>query len=91
MIQADAFPDWGPVAKETAEKLELWRKAIPPETMHTTSTAWEVSDQTLAELYLIWYMTGVLDMIREVDEGLHMILTDVMEEFLEEKGLAVAS
>jgi heterodisulfide reductase subunit C len=59
--------------------------------MHTTSTAWEVSDQTLAELYLIWYMTGVLDMIREVDEGLHMILTDVMEEFLEEKGLAVAS
>ncbi|MFN3284917.1 MAG: 4Fe-4S dicluster domain-containing protein [bacterium] len=90
MIQADAFPDWGPVAKETAENLELWRRALPPETLHTTTTAWEVEERTLAELYAIWYMTGTMDMIREVDEGLHMILCDVMEELLEEKGYAVA-
>jgi len=90
MIQADAFPDWGPVAKETADNLELWRKALPPETMHTTTTAWEVSEQTLTELYLIWHMTGVMDMIKEVDEGLHMILMDVMKELLEEKGYALA-
>ncbi len=34
-------------------------------------------------------MTGVLDMIKEIDEGLHMILQDVMEEALEEKGYSV--
>jgi heterodisulfide reductase subunit C len=54
--------------------------------MHTTSTAWEVDDRTLTELYLIWHMTGVLDMIKSVDAGLHMILNDVMEELLEEAG-----
>jgi len=90
MIRADAFPDWGPTAKETGDNLELWRRAMPPETMHTTSTSWEVSEKTLSELYLIWHMTGVLDMIREVDEGLHAILVDVMEESLEERGYKVA-
>ncbi len=90
MIRPDAFPDWGPTAKETAENLELWRRAMPAETMHTTSTSWEVSEKTLSELYLIWHMTGVLDMIREVDEGLHAILVDVMEESLEERGYSVA-
>lgn len=89
MIQPDAFPDWGPVARETAENLALWRRATPPETLHTTSTAWAVDEKTLTELYLIWHMTGVMEMIREVDEGLHMILTDVMEEWLEEKGYAL--
>ena len=90
MIRADAFPDWGPTAKETGDNLELWRRAMPPETMHTTSSSWEVSEKTLSELYLIWHMTGVLDMIREVDEGLHAILVDVMEESLEERGYKVA-
>jgi heterodisulfide reductase subunit C len=90
MIRADAFPDWGPTAKETGDNLELWRRAMPPETMHTTSSSWEVSEKTLSELYLIWHMTGVLDMIREVDEGLHAILVDVMEESLEERGYSVA-
>jgi len=47
-----------------------------------------VTDRTLTELYLIWHMTGVLDMIKEVDAGLHMILNDVMEELLEEAGFA---
>ena len=86
MIRADAFPDWGPTAKETGDNLEVWRKAMPPETMHTTSMSWDVSDKTLTELYLIWHMTGVMDMIRAIDEGLHMILVDVMEEKLEEAG-----
>ena len=90
MIRADAFPDWGPTAKETGDNLELWRRAMPPETMHTTSSSWEVSEKTLSELYLIWHMTGVLDMIREVDEGLHAILVDVMEDSLEERGYKVA-
>ncbi len=86
MIRADAFPDWGPTAAETAENLDLWRRAMPPDTMHTTASSWEVSEKTLSELYLIWHATGVLDMIREVDEGLHAILVDVMEESLEERG-----
>ena len=59
---------------------------MPPETMHTTATSWDVDDKTLTELYLIWHMTGVLDMIESVDAGLHMILNDVMEELLEEAG-----
>ena len=89
MIRPDAFPDWGPTAKETGDNLALWRRAMPAETMHTTATSWEVSEKTLSELYLIWHMTGVLDMIREVDEGLHAILVDVMEESLEERGYKV--
>ena len=90
MLQPNAFPDWGPHVQEISDNLELWRRALPPETLHTTSTAWEVSESTLAELYLIWHMTGVLDMIKEVDEGLHMILCDVMEELLDEAGYAAA-
>jgi len=86
MIQPEAFPDWGPDTKEISGNLQLWRKALPPETLHTTSTAWDVSDKTLTELYLIWHLTGVLDMIKAIDAGLHMILGDVMEELLEEQG-----
>jgi heterodisulfide reductase subunit C2 len=90
MLQPEAFPDWGPEVKRVSENLDLWRRALPPETMHTTTTAWEVSDRTLVELYLIWHMTGVMDMIKAVDEGLHMILTDVMEELLEDNDIVVS-
>jgi heterodisulfide reductase subunit C len=86
MIRAEAFPDWGPTARETGENLELWRRAMPPETMHTTSTSWDVDEKTLTELYVIWHLTGTLDMIKALDANLHMILVDVMEEKLEEAG-----
>ena len=45
-----------------------------------------MDDKTLTELYLIWHLSGVLDMIKTLDESLHMILVDVMEEKLEEAG-----
>jgi heterodisulfide reductase subunit C len=90
MISSEAFPDWGPTAKETADHLDLWRRAMPPETMHTTSASWEVDDKTLVELYFIWYATGVMDMIKALDESLHMILVDVMEERLEDAGYPVS-
>jgi heterodisulfide reductase subunit C len=51
------------------------------------SASWEVDEKTLVELYLIWFHTGVLDMIKEVDASLHMILTEVMEERLEDAGI----
>jgi heterodisulfide reductase subunit C len=51
MIQPEAFPDWGPDTREISANLQLWRKALPPETLHTTSTAWDVDDKTLTELY----------------------------------------
>lgn len=89
MLQPDAFPDWGPEVKDVSDNLDLWRRALPPETMHTTSTSWEVAESTLIELYLIWFETGALDMIRKVDEGLHMILEEVMEERLEEAGIEI--
>ena len=89
MLQPNAFPDWGPHVKEISDNLDLWRKALPPETLHTTETGWQVSDKTIIELYLIWHYTGVMDMIKEVDEGLFMILADVMEERLEEEGYDV--
>ena len=69
--------------------LDLWRRALPPETLHTTTTGWAVDERTLIELYLIWFETGALQMIKEVDEGLHMILEEVMEERLEEEGIEV--
>ena len=88
MLQPDAFPDWGPEVKDVSDNLALWRRALPPETLHTTSTSWEVNERTLIELYLIWFETGALDMIKEVDESLHMILEEVMEDRLEEEGIA---
>lgn len=87
MLQPDAFPDWGPEVKDVSVNLDLWRRALPPETHHTTSTGWSVAERTLIELYLIWMETGALSMIKEVDEGLHMILEEVMEERLEEEGI----
>ncbi len=89
MLQPDAFPDWGPEVKDVSDNLALWRKMLPPETHHTTSTGWDVADRTLIELYLIWFETGALNMIKEVDEGLHMILEEVMEERLEEEGIEI--
>lgn len=86
MLQPDAFPDWGGHVQEISDNLDLWRRALPPETLHTTETGWAIDDKTIIELYLIWHMTGVMDMIKEVDEGLFMILVDVMEEKLEEAG-----
>ena len=87
MLRSDAFPDWGPETADVADNLELWRRALPAETMHTTSTGWSVADKTLVELYVIWLETGALDMIGEVDRGLYSILLELMEERLEEEGI----
>lgn len=89
MLQEDAFPDWGPNVKKVSDNLELWRKALPPETMHTTSTSWEVEERTMQELYAIWKLTGTLDMIAEVDEGLHDIMEEVMDDALEGSGISL--
>jgi len=89
MLQPDAFPDWGPDVEKTSNNLDLWRRARPPETPHTTEMSWQVSDETLIELYLIWLHSDVMDMIEEADEGLHMIILDVMEETLEDAGYEV--
>jgi heterodisulfide reductase subunit C2 len=86
MLQPEAFPDWGPDVKRVSDNLELWRRALPPETLHTTTTGWDVDEKTIIELYLIWSMTGVMDMIKGVDKNLHMILNDVMEERLADAG-----
>jgi heterodisulfide reductase subunit C len=89
MLQPDAFPDWGPDVEKTSDNLDIWRRALPPETLHTTEMSWQVSDETLIELYLIWLHSDVMDMIEEADEGLHMIILDVMEETLEDAGYEV--
>ncbi|MGD0834690.1 MAG: 4Fe-4S dicluster domain-containing protein [Candidatus Dormibacteria bacterium] len=89
MIQPESFPDWGPVTREIADNLQVWRQALPPETLHTTGASWDVDAKTVAELYLIWHLTGVLDIIKSVDPTLHSILSDVMEEVLEEHGYQV--
>lgn len=89
MLQKDAFPDWGPGVQEVATNLEVWRRAIPPETMHTTNSAWKIDEKTKNELYLIWHLSGVMDMIRAVDESLHDILLEIMEEALAEAGYSV--
>ena len=86
MLQPNAFPDWGPHVKEISDHLDVWRRALPPETLHTTTTAWQVDDRTITELYFIWHATGVMKMIEEVDEGLYEILSDVMEDVLEDAG-----
>ncbi len=89
MLQPEAFPDWGPEVSQVSQNLSLWRRALPPETLHTTTTGWEIDQKTIIELYLIWSMTGVMDMVAKVDKNLHMILMDVMEERLEDAGYAM--
>lgn len=89
MLQRDAFPDWGPETGDVSDNLDLWRRALPSETLHTTSTGWEISDRTLVELYLIWITTGSLDMIAEIDKSLHAMLSELMEEMLEDEGIEV--
>lgn len=89
MLQEDAFPDWGPQVKAVSENLDLWRKALPPETLHTTGTSWQVEERTMQELYAIWKMTGSLDIISSLDEGLHDIMEELMDEELEESGLSL--
>ena len=87
MLQRDAFPDWGPETGDVSDNLDLWRRALPSETLHTTSTGWEVAERTLVELYVIWLSTGALDMIAEIDQPLHSILSELMEELLEDEGI----
>ena len=87
MLQEDAFPDWGPQVKEVADNLTVWRKALPPETLHTTSLSWQVEERTMQELYAIWKWTGTLDMIAQLDEGLHDIMEEVMDDALEDSGI----
>ncbi|MDA8198372.1 MAG: 4Fe-4S dicluster domain-containing protein [Thermaerobacter sp.] len=89
MLQPDAFPDWGPQVEEVAAHLDLWRKALPPETMRTTSLAWQVDPHTMAELYAIWKLTGALDMMKAVDPILYELMDELMEEALEEAGIEV--
>ncbi len=86
MLQPDFFPDWGGHVKTIADNLDLWRRAIPPETMHTVEIAWDVSEKTRLELFMIWKLTGNLEMIEKIDEGIFMVLEEVMEELLEEHG-----
>lgn len=89
MLQEDAFPDWGPQVKKVSENLGVWRRALPPETLHTTGLSWQVEERTMHELYAIWKMTGTLDMISLVDEGLHDIMEEIMDDALEESGLQI--
>jgi heterodisulfide reductase subunit C len=89
MLRADAFPDWGPSVVQVSDNLDLWRRALPPETLHTTTTGWDIAPKTLLELYIIWHKTGALDVIAELDPSLHGLLEEVMEDLLDEAGYEV--
>ncbi|ACF12609.1 conserved hypothetical protein [Chloroherpeton thalassium ATCC 35110] len=89
MLQPDFFPDWGPDVKRVSENLDVWRRAIPPDTLHTTELAWDVSDKTRLQLYMIFKLTGNLEMIENIDEGIYMILEEVMESLMDEKDLDI--
>ena len=49
-----------------------------------TDAAWRTDRKTLLELYTIWFESGNMDIIKELDESLYDLLTDVMNEELEE-------
>ena len=78
--------DWGPSVSALSDNLDLWRRALPPETLHTTTTGWEIDPQTLVEPYLIWHRTGALDVIAQLDPSLHELLGELMEDVLDEHG-----
>ena len=54
--------------------------------MHTTETAWYVGEKTILELYIIWKMTGSLDIIESIDANLAIIIEEIMEDRLDEAG-----
>jgi len=65
--------------------MPVWRKAIPVDTLRgVTDAAWKTDRKTLLELYTIWFETGNMDIIKEIDEGLYDLLAEVMQEELEE-------
>ena len=85
MLQPDFFPDWGPWVGQFSANMPVWRKAIPVDTLRgVTDAAWRTDRKTLLELYTIWFETGNMDIIKEIDEGLYELLADVMQEELEE-------
>jgi len=85
MLQPDFFPDWGPWVQNFSANMPVWRKAIPVDTLRgVTDAAWKTNRKTLLELYTIWFETGNMEIIKEIDEGLHDLLADVMQEELEE-------
>lgn len=85
MLQPDFFPDWGPWVNEFHDNMEVWRKAIPVDTLRgITDAAWHTDEKTLKELYLIWFESNNMEIIKEVDEGLYELLVDLMEEELED-------
>jgi len=85
MLQPDLFNDWGPWVQQFSANMPIWKKAIPVDSIRgVTDAAWKVDRKTLLELYTIWFETGSLEIIKEVDEGLHDLLVDIMQEELEE-------
>ncbi len=85
MLQPELFADWGPWVKNFSANMPTWKKAIPVDSIRgVTDAAWKVDRKTLLELYTIWFETGSMEIIKEVDEGLHDLLVDIMQEELEE-------
>jgi heterodisulfide reductase subunit C len=85
MLQPDLFADWGPWVTEFAANMPIWKKAIPVDSIRgVTDAAWKIDRKTLLELYTIWFETGAMEIIKDIDEGLHDLLADIMQEELEE-------
>lgn len=85
MLQPDHFADWGPWVQNFSANMRVWKKAIPVDSIRgVTDAAWKVDRKTLLELYTIWFETGAMEIIKDIDEGLHELLADIMQEELEE-------
>ena len=85
MLQPDFFPDWGPWVQNFSQNMHVWRKAIPMDSIRgLTDIAWRTDRKTLLELYTIWFESGNMEIIKELDESLYDLLTEVMQEELEE-------
>lgn len=85
MLQPEFFADWGTWVGGFTKNMREWRRAIPLESLRgVTDASWRTDDKTLVELYTIWFETGNVELIREVDEGLYELLKNTMEEELED-------
>jgi len=75
----------GAVVQNFSQNMHVWRKAIPMDSIRgLTDVAWRTDRKTLLELYTIWFESGNMDIIKELDESLYDLLTEVMQEELEE-------
>ncbi len=89
MLEQKSLRKPGKYGQGASGEVDFWRKALPPETLNTATTRWQMDTTALRELYFIWHVTGVLAPLQKIDKTLFTILHEVMNEIMENSGFQI--